>query len=249
MQSLRRWWGRNSLALALAAASLSVAWAIRQTHGALVMELYQVISQPLGMTYTQTDRLTDARVRELQFRLTELERQNESLQGLLDYKPLRSGAGIAAPVIGRSADHWWQQITLGRGQQEGIRPGSVVVGPGGLVGRVTSVSPSTSRVLLISDPSSQVGVVITRSRHMGVLRGKAGNRAVIEFFDKDPDVRRGDVVMTSSLSSLFPSGIAVGRVETLNLEKSPAPEAQIELSVPISYLEWVIVYPGRPQGR
>ncbi len=245
MESLRRWWGRNSLAIALGVASLSVAWAIRQTQGGLLMEIYQGVARPLGITYTPTQRLTDARVRELQIRLTDLERQNQQLQGLLDYKPLRQGSAVAAPVLGRSADHWWQQITLGRGERDSVGFGSIVVGPGGLVGRVTAVSPHASRALLISDPSSQVGVVISRSRNMGVLRGQASNRAVVEFFDKDPDVKRGDVVVTSALSSLFPAGVPIGRIETIDLNKSPAPEAQIELSVPLSYLEWVVIYPGR----
>jgi rod shape-determining protein MreC len=79
---------------------------------------------------------------------------------------------------------------------------------------------------------------------MGYLRGQAQNRAVMEFFDKVPDVRPGDVVSTSSFSQLFPAGLPVGRVESVDLRKSPAPEAVIELSAPISYLEWVIVAPN-----
>jgi rod shape-determining protein MreC len=78
---------------------------------------------------------------------------------------------------------------------------------------------------------------------MGFMRGQGSNRAVLQFFDKVPDVRRGDAVSTSPVSQLFPAGLAVGRVESVNLDKSPAPEAIIELTAPVSYLEWVIVYP------
>jgi rod shape-determining protein MreC len=78
---------------------------------------------------------------------------------------------------------------------------------------------------------------------MGYIRGQSTNRAVMEFFDKVPDVRRGDVVATSSLSQLFPAGLPVGRVESVDLNKSPAPEAVIELSAPVSFLEWAIIYP------
>jgi rod shape-determining protein MreC len=78
---------------------------------------------------------------------------------------------------------------------------------------------------------------------MGFLRGQGSNRAVLQFFDKVPDVRRGDVVSTSPVSKLFPSGLPLGRVESVNLDKSPAPEAVIELTAPVSYLEWVVVYP------
>ncbi|MBD0346391.1 MAG: rod shape-determining protein MreC, partial [Coleofasciculus sp. Co-bin14] len=99
------------------------------------------------------------------------------------------------------------------------------------------------RVLLISDSTSRVGAVVSRSRSMGFMRGQGSNRAILQFFDKVPDVRRGDVVATSSVSQLFPSGLPLGRVESVNLDKSPAPEAVIELTAPVSYLEWVAVYP------
>jgi len=78
------------------------------------------------------------------------------------------------------------------------------------------------------------------------MRGQSTSHAVMEFFDKVPDVRRGDVVSTSTLSQLFPAGMPVGRVESVNLNKSPAPEATIELSAPIGFLEWAVVYPHDP---
>jgi rod shape-determining protein MreC len=182
------------------------------------------------------------RVRELEQRLAELESQNQQLQELLGYTQKRPGDGIVAPVIGRSADHWWQQVILGRGRRDGIQVGAIAAGNGGIVGRVVQVTENSSRVLLISDPSSQVGVTISRSRYMGFTRGQAANRVIMQFVDKVPDVRPGDTVATSSYSRLFPAGLPVGIVESVNLNKSPAPEAVIALSAPISNLEWVIVY-------
>jgi rod shape-determining protein MreC len=240
---LRRWWDRNGVAIVLGGLTLSAAWLVRQTQGTALFEAYQLMTRPFQSGPTQEERLTDARVLELKQQLVELESQNQKLKELLDYGKTQKQQGILAPVVGRSADHWWQQVTLGRGSQEGIKVGFVVMGPGGLVGRVISVTPNSSRVLLISDATSKVGAVISRSRSMGFMRGQGSNRAVLQFFDKVPDVRRGDVVSTSPVSKLFPSGLPLGRVESVNLDKSPAPEAVIELTSPISYLEWVIVYP------
>jgi rod shape-determining protein MreC len=224
--------------------ALSTAWVVRQTQGAAVFEAYQVLTHPFQTGPTQAERLDNAQVQELQERLVELESQNQRLQELLGYVSSHPEQGVVAPVIGRSADHWWQQVILGRGSRDGIEDGAIVSGTGGLVGRVIQVTPNTSRVLLISDPSSQIGVTVGRSRFMGYLRGQAENRAVMEFFDKVPDVRPGDVISTSSFSRLFPAGLPIGRVESVDLSKSPAPEAVIELSAPISYLEWVIVSPN-----
>jgi len=245
MYIISRWWERHALQILLVSLALVAAWAIRQTQGAAIFEMYQVITRPFQSEPTQAERLGNARMLELQARVVELESQNQKLKELLDYAPpAEKRRGIAAPVVGRSADHWWQQVTLGRGSQVGIQVGFIVTAPGGLVGRVIGVTPNTSRVLLISDPSSQIGVTISRSRYVGFLQGQSASYAVMQFFDKVPDVRRGDVVSTSPYSQIFPSGLPVGRVESVNMNKSPAPEAVIELSAPIPYLEWVVVYPN-----
>lgn len=240
---MRRWWDKHGVAMVVGGLTLSAAWLVRQTQGAALFEAYQLLTRPFQSSPTQEERLTNARVHELQERLVELESQNQKLKELLNYTKTQKQQGISAPIVGRSADHWWQQVTLGRGSQDGIKVGFIVMGPGGLVGRIVSVTSSSSRVLLISDATSKVGAVISRSRSMGFMRGQGSNHAVLQFFDKVPDVRRGDVVATSPVSQLFPSGLPLGRVESVNLDKSPAPEAVIELTAPVSYLEWVIVYP------
>lgn len=243
MYAARRWWDRNGIRLGLIGLALGSAWLIRQTQSGLIYEAYRGLARPfIGNEPTQAaEQPKDPRMLELEQRLVELESQNRQLQELLGYVEQRSSQGTVAPVIGRSADHWWQQIVLGRGSQAGIQIGAIVSGEGGIVGRVVHVTPNTSRVLLISDPTSQLGVTISRSRNMGYIRGQAANRVIMEFFDKVPDVRPGDVVSTSSYSQLFPAGLPVGIVESVNLNKSPAPEAVVELSAPISQLEWVMV--------
>lgn len=243
MYTLRRWWDRHWSQVVLVSLIASAAWFAKATQGAAIFELYQLVTRPFQSDLTKQEQIADARVLELQAQLGELESQNQKLKQLLAFQSQQKGQGIVAPIIGRSADHWWQQVTLGRGSQGGIKKDYVVTAPGGLVGRVTDVTPNTSRVLLISDPSSGVGVIIGRSRYMGIMRGRSNNKAVMQFFEKTPDVRKGDFVMTSSISHLFPSGLPVGQVESVDLSKNPAPEATIKLSAPMNSLEWVVVYP------
>lgn len=250
MGPIRRWWERYSLQAVLVSLGLIAAWAIRQTQGVALMEIYQVLSRPFQSEYSDKEIVANAQIRELQYRITEIESQNRQLKVLLGERSKLVGRGIWSSVIGRSADSWWQQILIGRGNSDGINIGAVVVGPGGLVGRVANVSPHSSRVLLISDPTSQVGVVISRTRSMGMLRGQAQDLAILEFFDRDPGVKPGDIVLTSPFSTVFPPGIPVGRVRSVNLDKQPAPEALVEFSVPMGPLEFVRVYPyteARPE--
>ncbi|MDB9371902.1 rod shape-determining protein MreC [Nodularia sphaerocarpa] len=252
MVTTRRWWDSKLLRFGLLTVVMSSAWMLRQTQGHLVLEMYQVVSRPLQMLQTgpsPEERLNDARFLELQARIADLENQNQKLKNLLGYveKAPLSSRPILARVVGRSADHWWQQVTLNRGSNAGIKEGFIVKTDGGLVGLIENVTPNTSRVLLISDLKSQVGVTINRSSAKGVLRGDSSAEAVLEFYEKVPNVRVGDLISTSTYSQKFPAGVPVGRVKSVNLKQSPASVAQVELLPPILSLDWVAVYPA-PAG-
>jgi rod shape-determining protein MreC len=244
MFTVRRWWDRHGIQIVVTGLVLGTAWFLRQTQAGAIAELSALIARPFQgePKAVLEERLKNARILELEQRVADLETQNQNLKKLLRYFDDPKQRPITAPIIGRSPDHWWQQITLGRGHQDGIQEGFIVMGIGGLIGRVVEVTPHTSRVLLVSDPSSRVGATVSRSRYMGLIEGRSGQTAVMKFFEKVPDARPGDMVTTSSVSRLFPSGLPIGRIKSVNLNQGPAPEAVIELTAPFNNLEWVVVY-------
>jgi rod shape-determining protein MreC len=216
------------------------------------LEIYQEITRPWQMLQpgiTPEERIQNARLLELKARIVDLQNQNQKLQSLLGYvekDPLTSRPVIAR-VVGRSADNWWQQVTLNRGTSSGVQEGAIVKSDGGLVGLVESLTPNTSRVLLISDLKSQVGVTISRTSAKGVLRGDGSAEAVLEFYEKVPNAKVGDFVSTSTYSQKFPAGLPVGKIKSLDLKKLPASIAKVQLFPPINYLDWVTVYPKPPK--
>jgi rod shape-determining protein MreC len=241
---LQRWRPRHSGKLLLVAALLALAWGIRQSRGTVLMEVYTAIVRPF---YRQPDafleaQLNDRRLQELAGRVAELEQQNQQLQALLGYVAAQPSATIPAPIVGRSPDEWWKYAILGRGSLDGVSVDDAVTGTGGLVGRVTEVTPHSSRVLLISDTNSSVGATVSRSRAMGYLQGQGSPLAVMKFYEKVPDIKPGDGVVTSSVSRLFPGGLPVGRVKSVNLASGTVPEATVELTAEIEHLEWVAVH-------
>ncbi|OKH12607.1 rod shape-determining protein MreC [Fischerella major NIES-592] len=253
MFTARRWWEHKGLHIGILSLIVGGAWILRQTQGALLLEIYQGVTSQFQILQPGTnpeERLKDARVLELEAQITELENQNKKLQQLLGYveKEPISLRPIPARVVGRSADNWWQQVILNRGSLAGIQEGFVVKAEGGLVGLVESVTPNTSRVLLISDLKSKVGVNISRTGAKGVLRGDASAEAVLEFYEKIPNVKPGDVVVTSTYSQKFPSGWPIGRIKSLDLKKLPASVAKVELFPSIRSLDWVTVYP-KPENQ
>ncbi len=249
MYFLYRWWNRYRIALVLVLLSLGVAWSIKETQGSGILELYRIVTLPAQQDSSKQEKLLEAKTWELEQRLNALEARNNNLQALLGEQPIQQNRAIAAPLIGRSADHWWEHIVLGKGKRDGIKVGAVVQAPGGVVGRVTQVSEHTSRVLLVTDPTSKIGVTISRSQRMGILRGLGENYAIVDFFEKDPDARIGDTVVTSAVSRLFPPGLPIGKIKSLKLEQTSNPQAVIELSVPIGDLEWVSVYLDGPTSE
>jgi rod shape-determining protein MreC len=250
MFTVRRWWERFGTRTLLTGAAIGVALVIRQTQGAFLLESYQLITRPFQGSPDRAIQLDNAQTIELQQRLTELQNRNQRLEELLGFNQIQKAKGIPAPVIGRSADHWWSHLILGRGKKDGVQVNSVVMSPGGVVGRVSKVTENASQVILLSDAFNQVGVTVSRTRATGVIKGqsgeKAGSQVILEFFDKNVDVRRGDTVVTSSFSKKLPAGLPVGRVESIDMGKSPAPEAVIQLTSPIAALEWTAIYPNLP---
>lgn len=242
-EQLRRWWIRFGFWLVLAGLALGVGWWIRQTQGGLVAETFGVLVAPLSGSVAPRVVPDEQRVQLLD-RFTILEEENRKLRALLDLQDPVGPMPVSAKVIGRSADHWWQQILLNRGDQDGIPVGSVVVAATGVVGKVIQTTPHTSRVLLLSDPSSQVGVITVKSRVMGILQGRRRGAATVEFFEQRP-IKLGELLTTSGLSSRFPAGLVVGKVVRYDRNQS-APKAEVIFSAPLGSLEWVKIYPDVP---
>ncbi|MFM7086311.1 MAG: rod shape-determining protein MreC [Cyanobium sp.] len=230
--SALRVWPWLALLLALAA--------VRWSKGAGVADLYALLSRPFWPGPAQSEWLRQAGSSGDQLRLSQLERENRRLRGLLGLST-GSGQALPAPVIARDPSGWWQQLLIGRGSLQGVHRGDAVLAPGGLIGLVASTTPSTASVRLLTDPGSRVGVWLGRSRHSGLLSGIGTARPVLRFLEKDPDVRPGDVVYTSPASTLVPPNLPVGVIQTLDAAADPAPEALVQLSAPVDAVDWVQV--------
>ena len=246
---MHRWLDKHSWKTTLTVLALGTAYLVRQTQASAIAELYYFLVNPFQsqQQLLLEDKLTNARILELEQRITELEQQNRQFKQLLDGIEDRPKKAIAAPIIGRNVDRWWNQVTLGLGSKDGIKVGYVVMGIGGVVGRVTQVTPHTSRVLLISDGISRVGAIVSRNRKLGYIQGRNSQTVTMRFFTKVVAVKPGDAIVTSSLSNLYPPGLPLGRIRSVKSGGSVAPEAEVELNAPIDILEWVTVHPFQPK--
>lgn len=128
---------------------------------------------------------------------------------------------VDARVVSTPISNFEQTIELDQGSDDGIAVDMPVVNGAGLVGRVVQVSGERSVVRLITDPASAVGVRLSRSSSVAVAEGGGPGRLLsLGFVDAAAEVTPLEMVVTSGLdNSVFPPGIPVGRVATV--EASP----------------------------
>ncbi|MFN7901095.1 MAG: rod shape-determining protein MreC [Synechococcaceae cyanobacterium] len=213
---------------------------VRISRGAFLTDVYAQLTRPFWPGTAQAEWLRSARRFEDQARLAGLEAENQRLRGLLGL-PLPAGRGRTAPVISRQPAGWWHLLVLGEGSLAGLAPGQPVLAPGGLLGRLSSVTPSTATVTLLTDPTSRVGVWVARTQSLGLLTGIGTSRPLLRFIDKDPQVRPGDLVTTSPASTLLPANLPVGVIRAVDPAADPAPEAVVQLGAPAASVDWVQV--------
>jgi rod shape-determining protein MreC len=213
---------------------------VRLSKGAVLSDLYALLSRPFWPGSAQSEWLKAAQQLDQQSRLSLLEADNRRLREMLELQRT-SGEELSAPVISRDVGGWWQQLLIGRGSLQGVAPGDPVVAPGGLIGRVATVTPTTATVTLLTDPSSRVGVWVGRAQRHGLLVGTGTARPLLRFIEKDLNLRPGDLVVTSPASTLVPPNLTVGVVQSVEEDAVPAPEAVVQLSAPVDAVDWVQV--------
>lgn len=213
---------------------------VRLSKGAVFSDAYALLSRPFWPGSAQSEWLRSAQRTDQQARLLQLERDNQRLRGLLALDNAAEGM-VAAPVIARESAGWWHQLELGKGSAVGIGVGDGVLAPGGLIGRVASVTPSTARVALLTDSASRLGVWVPRVQRHGLLVGLGTARPRLQFIEKDTGVRPGDLITTSPASTLLPPNLTVGVVQSVNERLVPAPDAVVQLSAPVDAIDWVQV--------
>ena len=214
---------------------------VRWTKGSGFSDAYALLTRPFWPGPSQRELLQHADHLERQIRLNLLEEDNQRLRDMLSLQRSSKLGSFSVPVIARKSSGWWQQLELGKGSLQGIQSGSAVMGPGGLIGIVQSVTPTTARVRLLTAPGSQVGVWVNRSKRHGLLIGMGTNRPQLTFLDKDSNVQEGDVVSTSPASTLLPPNLPVGVIKSFDNEALPAPKAVVQLLAPPEAIDWVQV--------
>lgn len=148
----------------------------------------------------------------------EIIEENKRLQSLLDFKPIGYNIVTHTRIIGRSYDKILNIMILDKGKSSGIKKDMAVITPKGLLGKIYDVNDDYSEVLLLKDPNFSIAVRIQNSRVEGVLSGTGFHYLLLNYIPPEEKVEEGDVVVSSGLDGLFPIGIPIGLVKSVNKE-------------------------------
>ncbi len=130
---------------------------------------------------------------------------------------------LLANVVAFDTSAFRRSMLIDVGSRDGVTENSMVIADSALVGRVTSVGTSTSRVLLITDPASKIPARILETEDVGVLEGASGNVCRLKYLSRwGEKVEKGYKVVSSSIGGVFPDAIFIATVvEDIDGEGTP----------------------------
>jgi len=163
------------------------------------------------------------------------------LRALMDYSEQLSTPSTLAHVLMLDTSGRFKSMVLDRGSAAGIDVNDAVVNASGLIGRVVLTTKDMSKVQLVTDGNSAVGVLLERTRRQGVLRGDGGSGAQLYDIPSLADVAPGDAVLTAGIDGIYPKGIPVGNVVKADKGADLFKSIVMKPSVDFGSIEEVIV--------
>ncbi|WP_161596619.1 rod shape-determining protein MreC [Chitinophaga vietnamensis] len=151
-----------------------------------------------------------------------------------------------AKVINNSLNKPMNYITIHRGSLQGIRPNMGVISPSGVVGVVRSVSENYSVILSMLSKSNSVSISarLGQGKEMGSVHWDGDDPAYATLRDipRSAKVIKGDTVVTSGFSALFPENIPIGYVDKVTVSDKSSTSLNIRLKLATNFFNLQYVY-------
>ena len=147
--------------------------------------------------------------------LSEAQKTAERLEGLVGLQSTYNLKSTAARIVGASGDAWTSTVTIDKGSADGLTINMPVTSSAGVIGQIIEVSAKTSTVRLIGDENSGVSAMVQDTRAQGMLQGQPDGTLRLDYVSADSDVKVGDIIVTSGIGGVFPKGLPLGTVSSV----------------------------------
>ncbi len=201
---------------------MTITTPIRWVGGAMTAPFQGLGNIFVNLT-TDQGRLSDLKAENerLVARNAELEESEQTarrLESLLGLQSLYNLQSVGARIISGSTDSWSSTVTIDKGSSSGLAVGMPVTDSNGAIGQIVKCGPTSATVRLITDENSAVSAMVQSSRAQGVLKGTVDGSLKLTLVRTDQTVEPGDTIVTSGLGGVFPKGLPLGRV--LSVERT-----------------------------
>lgn len=150
--------------------------------------------------------------------MAQLRAENARLRALLALRPALAVETRSAEVMYEAPDLYSRKVVIDRGAADGVQPGSPVINENGVLGQVTRVYPLSAEVTMLTDKDAAIPVLNLRTQARGAAFGTGGQPGLeLRFVAGNADVQPGDVLETSGVDGVYPAGLPVARV--LSMER------------------------------
>ena len=178
-------------------------------------------------------------------RLKLVEDENKKLSEILKIDQKYSDySKVGARIIAKDTSNWYDVFLIDKGSNDGIEKNMVVIASGGLVGKVSETGFNYSKIVSIIDDTDSVSAKSLRTDDIGFVRGDLENQGLckMEYVDNDAEIMKGDEIVTSHLSEIYPPGITIGYVKEIKTDENTLTKcAIISPTVDFKHLETVLV--------
>ncbi|MDC0705488.1 MULTISPECIES: rod shape-determining protein MreC [Priestia] len=185
-----------------------------------------------------------------------LEHENKVFKKILKTEPkVKAYKPVTATVIDRSINNWNNEITIDKGKRQGMKIDMNVLGTNGVIGKVSKVFPSTSIVELISSNlrTNRMAVMLKDGKSVnGTLEGYDDKKdnLIIRKIPSEAEIKEGDKVQTSPISSIFQGKLALGKVIKVKPDEyGLTKQAIVKPSSNFNNISEVIVINSKNNGR
>lgn len=152
--------------------------------------------------------------------LGQLQSENKQLRELLNSKRQFKYKRMITEVMSLRSDPFTHQLLIDKGTSDGVYLGQPVINKQGVVGQVSQVGTTTSRVVLIVDASHGIPVRVQRNGVVAVVHGSgAWDKLNVPFVQSNADIREGDLLVTSGLGGRFPAGYPVATISRFQYQE------------------------------
>jgi len=150
-----------------------------------------------------------------------LEIENMRLRRLLDASERLTDRVLTAELLSVDMDPFSHQVMVNKGLRHDVYKGQPILDAEGVYGQVIQVSPISSTVMLLTDPGHALPVQLNRSGMRAIAQGTGSvDKLKLLHVPNNADIKAGDILVTSGLGGVFPSGYPVALVTTVEPDSS-----------------------------